>query len=95
MINFSYKVSHFEISKEIWLVGEYLQIWVEHDSHIDMNEDRTVCFQELKYFEAPLYTLFNRFSIVEFQLGILFWLGVNNTNLNENTSSTNTLSRLD
>lgn len=34
---------------------------------------RRVCFQEFKYFETPLYTLFNRFSIVEFQLGILFW----------------------
>ena len=40
-----------------------------------MNSDRrwrwlggTVRFQEFKYLEAPLYTLFNRFSKVEFQL---------------------------
>ena len=46
-----------------------------------MNADRrwkwiglTVHFQEFKSFEAPLYTLFNRFSMVEFQLGILFIL---------------------
>ena len=58
-LSFMYKVSHVEISKGIWLVVEYLQIWVEHDSHIDMTEDGLVeeCVSKNSNILRPLFTL--------------------------------------
>ena len=69
-LSFMYKVSHVEISKGIF--ANISRTWLTH-WHEWRWLGRRVCFQEFKYFETPLYTLFNRFSIVEFQLGILFW----------------------